>query len=176
MNKKLRQFQGLGVVLNAPRAVRRGLQAHLCSWLSHHTIPRVIKCFHTNFQLFISKVEDFMAQGWFRGCSGPLGAVHRGPQAPLTTGISSHTILRVFKCFHTNFQLFTSKFEDFIAQGWFRGFLRPLGAVHRGLQTPLAKGLSHHTILRVFKCFHANFQLFISKFEDFMTQEWFRGF
>ena len=142
---------------------------------AHHTIPRVIKCFYTNFQLFISKIEDFAAQGCIWGYLGPLGAVHRGLQTPLAMGLSHHTLIRVFMCFHTNFQLVISKIEDFVAQGQFWACLGPLGAVHRGPQTPLAIGLPHHTTLRVSRCFYTNFQLFISKFVDFMAQGWFWG-
>ena len=45
----------------------------------------------------------------------------------------------------------------------------PIGVVHRRLQTPLAMGLSHHTIIRVCMCFHTNFQLLIPKIEDFLA-------
>ena len=70
-----------------------------------------------------------MAQGCFRGCSGPLGAVHIGLQTPLAMGLYYCTLCRVSKYNHTNFQLFIFKNEDYIAQRYFQGCLGPLGAV-----------------------------------------------
>ena len=105
-----------GLFIGGFRALSHG---PLAIGLSHHTIVRVFMCFHTNFQLFISKIEDFMAQGQFLACLGPLGSVHRGRQTSSAMRLSHHTILRVSKCFYTNFQLFISKFKDFMAQGWF---------------------------------------------------------
>ena len=70
-----------------------------------------------------------MAQGRFRDCSGPLGAVHIGLQTPLATGLYYCTLCRVSKYNHTNFQLFIFKNEDYVAQWYFQGCLEPLGAV-----------------------------------------------
>ena len=56
-----------------------------------------------------------MAWGCFRGCFGPLGAVHIGLQTPLATGLYYCTLCRVSKYNHTNFQLFIFKNEDYIA-------------------------------------------------------------
>ena len=120
-----------------------------------------------------------MAQGCFRGCSGPQGAVHIGLQTPLALGLYPHTICRLQKCFHTDFQLLIFQIEDYIVQGHFLGCSGPLGAVQDpqrlslgGLRPPQPYT---HTTCRASICLNTNFQLLISIFDDFMAKWQFRG-
>ena len=120
-----------------------------------------------------------MAQGCFRGCSGPLGAVHIGLQTPLAMGLYYCTLCRVSKYIHTNFQLFIFKNEDFIAQWYFQGCLGPLGAVQdpqgqfiRGFRPPWPWDF---TLIQFAGYLCASIPAFSFIFEDFMAYQLFRG-
>ena len=96
--------------------LRGGFEAVQGPFIGAFRAPLAIRHSHpSNLQLFIFKIEDFMVLGCFWGCLGPLGTVCKGVQTPLVMRLSHHTILRVFQCFLTNFQLSISIFEDFMA-------------------------------------------------------------
>ena len=171
INSLIKQkFQGQGVFLIPLVLFIRG------SKLNYHLHFPIIQlqgqsiAFTPTFSCSSQKLKILRLRGTFGAVQDPQGAVHRRLQNPLAMGLSHHTIIRVFMCFHTNFQLLITEIEDFVAQGRFWACSGPLGAVHRGPQTPLAIGLPHHSILSISKCFYTNFQLFISKFVDFMAQ------